>query len=85
MTVAYGAHVQTANCGVSAVAVSSRSSTPLSWRRGSLSWSRAFAGTIDVPQLLCKVIDVPVVQVEQVHFPVVTQRPIPMARPVGGP
>ena len=28
---------------------------------------------------------VPVVQVEQVHFPVVTQGPIPMVRPVGGP
>ena len=38
--------------------------------------------TMDIPQLLNTVADVPVVQVEQVHFPVVTQRPIPMVRPV---
>ena len=33
--------------------------------------------TMDIPQLLNTVADVPVVQVMQVHFPVVTQRPIP--------
>ena len=38
--------------------------------------------TMDIPQLLNTVADVPVVQVEQVHFPIVTQRPIPMVRPV---
>ena len=44
-------------------------------------WSRQFVRP-GIPQLLHMVFDVPVVQVEQVHFPVVTQRPIPMVGPV---
>ena len=38
--------------------------------------------TVGIPQLLNTVAHVPVVQVEQVHFPVVTQRPFLMVKPV---
>ena len=36
--------------------------------------------TTDAPQLLYTVIDVPAVQVEQVHFPVVAQRQVPWSK-----
>ena len=42
----------------------------------SIPWSRQFVRT-GIPQLLYKVVDVPVVQVVQVHFPVVAQRQSP--------
>ena len=41
--------------------------------------------TTDISQLLNTVADVPVVQVEQVHFPVVTQRPFPWSSLSGRP
>ena len=38
--------------------------------------------TVEISQLQYTVAEVPVVQVEQVHFPVVTQRPILMVQPL---
>ena len=53
-------------------------------RRGAEAVSYGPDGLSDhsIPQLLNTVAHVPVVQVEQVHFPVVTQRPFLMVRPV---
>ena len=55
-----------------------------SWRSGS-SHGPDCSSDLLLPQLLYAVADVPVVQVEQVHFSIVAQRQIPWSRLSVGP
>ena len=85
--------VQTIRRTITFPSCCTRFSTPCcAGRAGSLPRRGAEAGsmvqtvrrTMDIPQLLHTILDVPVV-VEQVHFPVVAQRQVPRSKPFVGP
>ena len=74
------------NCGFSAVAVHRRSSTSSSFRRGRSPRSRLFSRPQSFPSCRSFLgVDATVVQVVQVHFPVVAQWQFPWSRLFVGP